>query len=39
MNFTDHKGAVDKVNYWVESITHGHIKDLITQGEQMVKVQ
>lgn len=33
LNFTDYKTAVDRVNYWVESVTHGHIRDLISQGE------
>ncbi|KAK6636974.1 hypothetical protein RUM43_010640 [Polyplax serrata] len=32
LNFTDYKTAVDRVNYWVESVTHGHIRDLISQG-------
>ena len=30
---TDYKTSIDRINYWVESVTHGHIKDLITQGK------
>ena len=33
LNMTDYKTSIDRINYWVESVTHGHIKDLITQGK------
>ena len=33
MNFTDTKSAADRINYWVNMVTHGRIKDMIPDGK------
>lgn len=35
MNFADHKTSANRINRWVEMITHRHIKNMIPEGESL----